>query len=90
MAFTAYVVFTVLLANLRSLLNELEDRVGNDQGVAMRNRRTRTTDREIATVADRERRRLGQELHDSLCQHPPYRPYCAKSRDKLAGRLALK
>jgi len=90
MAFTAYVVFTVLLAKLRSLLNELEDRV-RDRTKALRREiaERERLDREIATVADRERRRLGQELHDSLCQHLTGTALTAQSlRDKLAGRFA--
>ncbi|HEY4283610.1 MAG TPA: sensor histidine kinase [Chthoniobacterales bacterium] len=90
MALSAYVVFTVLLAKLRSLLNELEDRVRERtkelrREVAERKR----LDREIANVADRERHRLGQELHDSLCQHLTGTALTAQSlRDRLAGRSA--
>lgn len=90
MAFTAYVVFTVLLTKLRSLLNELEDRVRERTKALRREIAERERlDREIATVADRERRRLGQELHDSLCQHLTGTALTAQSlRDKLAGRFA--
>ena len=90
MAITAYVVFTFLLAKLRSLLVELEDRVRERTKALRREIAERERlDREIATVADRERRRLGQELHDSLCQHLTGTALTAQSlRDKLAGRYA--
>lgn len=90
MALSAYIVFTVMLANLRSLLNELEDRVRERTKALRREIAERERlDREIATVADRERRRLGQELHDSLCQHLTGTALTAQSlRDKLALRFA--
>jgi signal transduction histidine kinase len=90
MALTAYVVFTVLLAKLRSLLNELEFRVRERTKALRREIAERERlDREISAVADRERRRLGQELHDSLCQHLTGTALTAQSlRDKLAGRFA--
>jgi signal transduction histidine kinase len=90
MALSAYTVFTFLLAKLRSLLDELEYRVRERtkelrREVAERER----LDREISGVADRERRRLGQELHDSLCQHLTGTALTAQSlRDKLEHRSA--
>ena len=90
MALTAYSVFTFLLAKLRSLLDELEFRV-RERTKALRREiaERQRLDREISTVADRERRRLGQELHDSLCQHLTGTALTAQSlRDKLEGRLA--
>jgi signal transduction histidine kinase len=90
MALSAYVVFTFLLAKLRTLLNELEFRVRERtkelrHEIAERER----LDREISTVADRERRRIGQELHDSVCQHLTGTALVAQSlRDRLAGRTA--
>jgi len=67
---SSYVVFAWLLARWRNLLLQLDDRV-----------RLRTADlqeeilqrmrleREMTEVTERERRRLGHDLHDSLCQH---------------------
>jgi signal transduction histidine kinase len=67
---SSYVVFVWLLARWRNLLLQLDDRV-----------RLRTADlqeeilqrmrleREMAEVTERERLRLGHDLHDSLCQH---------------------
>jgi signal transduction histidine kinase len=70
MALGAYAVFTGLLAKLRSLLRELDQRVRERTQALRREIAERERlDREIAGVADRERRRLGQELHDSLGQH---------------------
>jgi signal transduction histidine kinase len=67
---SSYAVFVWLLARWRNLLLQLDDRV-----------RLRTADlqeeilqrmrleREMTEVTERERRRLGHDLHDSLCQH---------------------
>ena len=70
MTLASYSVFTVILSKLRTLLHELDQRVRDrtaalEREVAERQR----LDQEIAQVADRERRRLGQELHDNLSQH---------------------
>lgn len=70
MAAASYMVFTVILSKLRTLLNELDQRVRDrtaalEREVAERQR----LDQEISQVADRERRRLGQDLHDNLSQH---------------------
>src|SRR5215212_55657 len=90
MALSAYIVFTVLLAKLRSLLDQLEDRVRERTKALRREIAERERlDREIATVADRERRRIGQELHDSVCQHLTGTALAAQNlRDKLAWRSA--
>jgi signal transduction histidine kinase len=90
MALSAYAVFTFLLAKLRALLNELEDRVRERTKALRREIAERERlDREISTVADRERRRIGQELHDSVCQHLTGTALVAQSlRDKLEGRSA--
>ncbi|MEY2485645.1 MAG: two-component system, LuxR family, sensor kinase FixL [Verrucomicrobiota bacterium] len=90
MALAAYAVFAVLLAKLRTLLGELEHRVNERtrdlrREIAERER----LDREIGQVADRERRRLGQELHDTLCQHLTGTALTAQTlREKLATRAA--
>ena len=90
MALAAYAVFAVLLAKLRTLLGDLEHRVNERtrdlrREIAERER----LDREIGQVADRERRRLGQELHDTLCQHLTGTALTAQTlREKLATRSA--
>jgi signal transduction histidine kinase len=67
---TSYSIFVWLLARWRAVLLQLDDRV-----------RLRTADlqeeilermrieSEMTEVTERERRRLGHDLHDSLCQH---------------------
>ncbi|MEY2439192.1 MAG: two-component system, LuxR family, sensor kinase FixL [Verrucomicrobiota bacterium] len=90
MALAAYGVFTVLLAKLRTLLGELEHRV-RERTSALRHEigERERLDREIAEVADRERRRLGQELHDTVCQHLTGTALTAHTlREKLAARCA--
>jgi signal transduction histidine kinase len=70
MGAAAYVLFTVLLHKLRTVLRDLDQRV-RDRTVALRREiaERERLDKEIAEVGDRERLRLGQELHDGLCQH---------------------
>jgi signal transduction histidine kinase len=90
MALAAYAVFAVLLSKLRTLLGELEHRVRERTKALRREIAERERlDREIAEVADRERRRLGQELHDGLCQHLTGTALTAQTlREKLAARSA--
>ncbi len=90
MALAAYIVFAFLLAKLKTLLGDLEDRVRERTKALRREMAERQRlDREIAQVADRERRRLGQELHDSLCQHLTGTALTAQTlREKLAARSA--
>ena len=90
MAIASYFVFTTLLAKLRTLLNELDQRVRDRTRALQREIVERERlDREIAQVADRERRRLGQDLHDSICQHLTGTALTAQTlREKLATRFA--
>lgn len=90
MALAAYCVFTLLLSKLRTLLQELDQRVRDRTAALQREIAERERlDREIAEVADRERRRLGQNLHDSLGQHLTGTALAAQVlREKLAGRSA--
>jgi len=90
MALAAYAVFAVLLSKLRTLLDELEHRVRERTKELRREIAERERlDREIAEVGDRERRRLGQDLHDSLCQHLTGTALTAQTlREKLAARSA--
>src|SRR5207245_10307683 len=88
MALAAYVVFAVLLSKLRAVLGDLENRV-RERTKALRREiaERQRLDREIAEVADRERRRLGQDLHDSLCQHLTGTALAAQVlKDKLATK----
>src|SRR4051812_6871297 len=90
MATAAYFVFTILLHKLRTVLNELDQRV-RDRTVALRREiaERKRLDKEIAEVADRERLLLGQELHDGLCQHLTGTALTAQTlRERLAARSA--
>jgi signal transduction histidine kinase len=70
MAFISYALFAGVLSKLRTLVRELDQRVLERTAALQREVAERQRlDREIARVADRERRRLGQDLHDSLGQH---------------------
>lgn len=65
-----YSVVVWLVANLRSLQRGLEERVQQrtlalQQEMAERAR----LEKEILEIGERERRRIGHDLHDSLCQH---------------------
>ena len=90
MALASYLVFTVILSKLRTLLHELDQRVRErtaalEREVAERKR----LDQEIAQVADRERRRLGQDLHDNLSQHLTGTALAAQVlKEKLIARSA--
>jgi signal transduction histidine kinase len=90
MALGSYAVFTGLLSKLRALLNELDQRVRDRTADLKREMAERERlDHEIAEVADRERRRLGQTLHDSLGQHLTGTALAAQVlREKLAERSA--
>jgi signal transduction histidine kinase len=90
MAFLSYALFAFVLSKLRTLVLELDRRVQErtaalEHEVAERQR----LDREIAQVADRERRRLGQDLHDSLGQHLTGTALAAHVlKEKLAAKSA--
>jgi signal transduction histidine kinase len=90
MAFGSYAVFTTLLSKLRTLLNELDQRVRDRTAALKREMAERERlDQEINEVADRERRRLGQTLHDSIGQHLTGTALAAQVlREKLAERSA--
>jgi signal transduction histidine kinase len=70
MVFAAFVLFAGILSKLSTLIRDLDRRV--DQRTAELKREMlerQRLDREIVQVADRERRRLGHDLHDRLGQH---------------------
>src|ERR1051326_3215858 len=90
MAFASYVLFAGVVSKLGMLVRELDRRV--DERTAAYEREMierRRLDREIAQVADRERRRLGHDLHDKLGQHLTGTALAAQVlREKLAGRCS--
>jgi signal transduction histidine kinase len=88
MAFTSYVLFAGVVSKLATLVRELDRRV--DERTAAYEREMverRRLDQEIAQVADRERRRLGHDLHDKLGQHLTGTALAAQVlKEKLAAR----
>jgi signal transduction histidine kinase len=84
------VLFAGVLSKLGTLVRELDRRV--DERTAALEREMaehRRLDQEIARVADRERRRLGHDLHDSLGQHLTGTALAAQVlKEKLAARSA--
>jgi signal transduction histidine kinase len=90
MALASYAAFTIVLSRLRTVLLELDQRV-RERTAALKHEMAERErlDLEIAQVADRERRRLGQTLHDSLGQHLTGTALAAQFlREKLATRSA--
>jgi signal transduction histidine kinase len=88
MAFASYVLFAGVVSKLGTLVRELDQRV--EERTAAYERETverRRLDQEIAQVADRERRRLGHDLHDKLGQHLTGTALAAQVlKEKLAAR----
>jgi signal transduction histidine kinase len=88
MAFASYVLFAGVVSKLGTLVRELDRRV--DERTAAYERETverRRLDQEIAQVADRERRRLGHDLHDKLGQRLTGTALAAQVlKEKLAAR----
>jgi len=90
MAFTSFALFAGMLSKLRTLVRELDKRVMERTAALQREVAERQRlDREIAQVADRERHRLGHELHDTLGQHLTGTALAAQVlKEKLALRSA--
>jgi signal transduction histidine kinase len=67
---TVYFVVVIALTSLRKLHNELEERV-RQRTTALTNeiQERERLEREILEISEREQRRIGHDLHDSLCQH---------------------
>lgn len=69
-ALTSFLIVVWLVASLRRILAGLEQRVAERTEELQREIAARVgLEEEIAEVTERERQRLGHELHDSLCQH---------------------
>jgi signal transduction histidine kinase len=88
MAFASYVLFAGVVSKLGTLVRELDRRV--DERTAAYERELverRRLDQEIAKVTERERRRLGHDLHDKLGQHLTGTALAAQVlKEKLAAR----
>ena len=87
-SFASYTLFAGVVSKLGTLVRELDRRV--DERTAAYEREMverRRLDEEIAQVADRERRRLGHDLHDKLGQHLTGTALAAQVlKEKLAAR----
>ncbi len=65
-----YLVVVWILATLRSLHQRLEERVRQRTAALNSEMQERLRlEEEILNVSEREQRRIGHDLHDSLCQH---------------------
>jgi signal transduction histidine kinase len=87
-ALTFFLVVVCILAKLRSLHNELEERV-RQRTAALNNemQERMRLEEEILGISEREQQRIGHDLHDSLCQHLTG---VALAGEVLSGQLAAK
>lgn len=87
---TVYFVVVKTLTSLKKLHNELEERV-RQRTVALTNEMQERArlEKEILEISEREQRRIGHDLHDSVCQHLAATAMAGQILgDKLAARLA--
>lgn len=69
-ALTVYFVVVKTLTSLRRLRDELEERVRQRTTALTNEMQERARlEKEILEISEREQRRIGHDLHDSLCQH---------------------
>jgi signal transduction histidine kinase len=89
-AFASYVLFAAVLSKLGALVRELDRRVQERTAALEREMAERKRlDEEMARIADRERRRLGHDLHNRLGQHLTGTALAAQVlKEKLAARAA--
>ncbi len=89
-ALSSYAIFVWLLSRWRGSLLQMDERVhlrtaALQEEILQRMR----LEREMTEVTERERRRLGHDLHDSLCQHFTGTALAAQVlRAKLATKLS--
>ena len=68
--FAFYLVVVGLLAKLRALHTELEERVRQRTAALTGEIQERTRlQKELLEISEREQQRIGRDLHDGLCQH---------------------
>jgi signal transduction histidine kinase len=68
--FAIYLIIVLLLARLKKIHEELEERVQLRTAALTREiQERRHLQKELLETSDREQRRIGRELHDGLCQH---------------------
>ena len=83
-----FVFLIQVLVQLRRLQRNLEE-LARTRAIALSHEITKRErlEREMLDIADREQRRIGQDLHDSLCQHLTGTALAGQSlADKLARR----
>ena len=69
-ALTVYLVVVKTLTSLRKLQDELEERVRQrTDALASEIQERARLEKEILEISEREQRRIGHDLHDSVCQH---------------------
>jgi signal transduction histidine kinase len=68
--FAFYLLFVWLLASLKSFQQQLEEKV-RERTSALTGEmiKRETLEKELLAVSEREQQRIGNDLHDSLCQH---------------------
>jgi len=66
---TFYLVVVWLLARLRSFHHNLEGQVRQRTALTEEMAERERLERELLEISEREQRRIGQDLHDGLCQH---------------------
>jgi signal transduction histidine kinase len=87
-ALTFFLVVVWILAKLRSLHNELEERVRQRTAALHKEMQDRLQlEQEILGISEREQQRIGHDLHDSLCQNLTG---AALAGQVLSGQLAAK
>jgi signal transduction histidine kinase len=68
--FAIYLIIVFLLAGLKKIHEELEERVRLRTAALTREIQERMRlQKELLETSDREQRRIGRDLHDGLCQH---------------------
>ena len=87
-AMAFYLVIVEVLANLRTLQDQLEARVAErTRDLTEEMHKREEAEKELLAAGERERRRIGQDLHDSLCQHLTATAMAGQVLgEKLAGR----
>jgi signal transduction histidine kinase len=77
----SFVVLAITVSRLSALQRELESRV-RDRTAALER-----TQHDLLRIGEREQRRIGQDLHDGLCQHLAGTAYtCQALQEELAQR----
>jgi len=82
----SYLIVVWLVSRLKSFHQTLEDRI-RQRTAALRHEITvrEQLEKEVAEVTERERRRIGHDLHDTVCQHLTA---TSLSLQVLSGKLA--